>query len=284
MPPLGFNVVIVEPKGYVFNRAFLDIAKLLVESLRSLGHPVQQSVHRLLPECVNILLGYHVLPGTKVMKQARCIVYQLEQLSFRDRRFPEQGEKWLSLLEAARQVWDYSDENIALLRSRGFANVKRVPIGFHESMRQVPRDRHQDVDVLFYGQLNARRVAVLNELAKRCQVRVLVRVYGAERDDWIARSRIVLNMHFHDAEMFEQARVSYLLNNGRFVISEQAPDNPYGDGIIQAPYEQLVDRCLEYLGKPQERDEIALRGAELFQKLPMTDFIRAAIDGETWPA
>src|SRR5262245_34501188 len=107
--------------------------------MRSLGYETSRSVHRLDPGAINVLLGYHVLPGTKAMSQAQCVVYQLEQLSFRDERFPESSEKWLELLRAARDVWDYSADNIELLRSRGFENVKHVPIGYHPALEVVPR-------------------------------------------------------------------------------------------------------------------------------------------------
>ena len=45
-------------------------------------------------------------------------------------------------------------------------------------------------------------------------LRTLFGDYGEVRDRWIARSRVVLNIHFYDIKVAEQVRLSYLLNNG----------------------------------------------------------------------
>ena len=45
---------------------------------------------------------------------------------------------------------------------------------------------------------------------------------------WIARSKIVLNLHQYDAQVFEIVRVSYLLANRRAVVSERGA-NPTED-------------------------------------------------------
>jgi hypothetical protein len=275
--PLRYNVVLVEPPGYVYNRAFVEIAQLVLLSLRSLGFTASASIQRVDPDAMNVLLGYHVLPGTVAMSRAPCIVYQLEQLSFRDSRFPESGEKWLELLRAAHQVWDYSHENIELLRSHGFDGVKHLPIGYHEGLEVIPKSDEQDVDVLFYGQLNDRRRHVLKALRERCRMKYMFGVYGPDRDAWIARSKIVLNMHMHDAEIFEQARVSFLLNNGRFVVSEDAPDNPYAGGLVTAPYDKLVETCVDYLARDDDRRRIARQGYDLFRARPMVEHLHAIV-------
>jgi hypothetical protein len=89
-------------------------------------------------------------------------------------------------------------------------------------------------------------------------------VYGDERDRLIARSRVVLNVHYYEAKVFEIVRVSYLLGNGRAVVSERgaepAEEAPFEQGVAFAPYEGLVDTCLRLLEEPEARQRLANAG------------------------
>jgi hypothetical protein len=102
-------------------------------------------------------------------------------------------------------------------------------------------------------------------------------VYGARRDHFIARSKIVLNLRSGHTSVMEQPRVSHLLNNRRFVITEDAADNPYGDAVVAAPYEELVDRCLCYLADDDGRIRMAERGYAFLADRPMTGYLRAVL-------
>ena len=117
--------------------------------------------------------------------------------------------------------------------------------------------------------LSERRYAVLRELHDRgLRVKWLSGVLGASRDAWIARSKIVLNIHYWEAKIFEIARVSYLLANRRAVVSEHGADptleRGLESGIAFADYNELVDRCVELLGDEPTRRELAERGYQAF--------------------
>jgi hypothetical protein len=182
------------------------------------------------------------------------------------------------VLRGSLEGWDYSTENIAFMAEKGITNVQLLPLGYHEALRTITPAADKDVDVLFYGSLNDRRRAVLERLAPQCRVQHLFGVYGEERDRWIARSKIVLNMHYYPAQIFEQVRTSYLLNNGCFVIAEDAPHNPYADCLVAVPYEDLVDRCLYYLHNAEERERIAREGLERFSRRPMTQYLQPVVE------
>jgi SAM-dependent methyltransferase len=253
--------------------ALYEAAQLLYHSFRSLGLPAEFQVNRLDPEAVNVVLGYHLLPGPDAVRNYACVYYQLEQL-------PGSGNwlkpAYLDILRGALEVWDYSPENVAALAAQGVTNVRLLPLGFHENLATIaPADK--DVDVLFYGSLNDRRRVLLNELASKCRVRHLYGVYGEERDRAIARAHIVLNVHFYPAQIMEQARISYLLNNGCFVVSEESPANPYEDCLATAPYDELAACCLHYLRHPEERARIAREGKERFSRRPMVDYVREVL-------
>jgi hypothetical protein len=268
-----YNITLLQPPDYTHSMALWDIGKLLLFSLESLGHPATLTINHLDRDAINILLGYHLLADPVLPEGYRCIVYQLEQL--------EENDGWLranpaalGVLRRAHEVWDYSAENLAFLRARGISNLRLLPIGFHERLQTIP-NLEQDIDVLFYGSVNERRKTVLEELAKSCKLEAIFGVYGDQRDEYIARSKIVLNMHVYQAQILEQARISYLLNNRRFVISESSLVNPYKGFLVTSPYEDLVPSCLRYLADEAERARLAEEGFARFRERSMATFLSA---------
>jgi hypothetical protein len=54
-------------------------------------------------------------------------------------------------------------------------------------------------------------------------------------DEYISRSKIVLNIHHaEDLQQQEQTRIFYLLSNGKEVVSTKSKYNIYGDLISEA--------------------------------------------------
>ncbi|HYV37129.1 MAG TPA: hypothetical protein VE988_15590 [Gemmataceae bacterium] len=264
-----FNIVLVQPAGYAHSQAFAEIAKLLLCSFRSLGIECKLQVNAFDLSAINIILGYNVISDPSAIPACDFVIYQLEQLFERDGWFQPAH---LAMYHRAREVWDYAQENIDFLGAKGIHNTRLLPIGFHEELRAIP-SATRDIDVLFYGSLNNRRRTVLEELAKRCKLTTLFGVYGDARDGWIARSKVILNLHYYDTQIIEQPRVSYLLNNKRFVLSEESTVNPYGPGLVTAPYGQLIQACLSWLDRPADRDAMAEAGFEHFKSRPMTGFL-----------
>ncbi|MHC4843687.1 MAG: hypothetical protein ACYTEE_07795, partial [Planctomycetota bacterium] len=90
------------------------------------------------------------------------------------------------------------------------------------------------------------------------KVEALFGVYGVERDHYISRAKIVLNIHFYETKVFEIVRVSYLLANKKFVISEPGNDqeleSPFRDGLVFLPYNGLVEECVKYLRKRRRQE------------------------------
>ena len=101
--------------------------------------------------------------------------------------------RWLEMLRSAREVWDYSLMNIEFLRAAGVTHVKHLPIGYHAGLRTIPKLPEEPIDVLFYGSKTDRRAALVMELTKHCTFKLLWRVYGKERDEFIARWLHVLS-------------------------------------------------------------------------------------------
>ncbi|MGO9151810.1 hypothetical protein, partial [Mycobacterium sp.] len=191
--------------------------------------------------------------------------YNLEQLG-NDSPWMEMPE-FIDLLRRY-PTWDYSQANIERLAAMGLPRPTYVPIGYVPELTRIA-PAPEDIDVLFYGMLSERRYAVLRELHDRgLRVKWLSGALGASRDAWIARSKIVLNVHYWEAKIFEIARVSYLLANRRAVVSERGADptleRELASGVAFADYDELVDRCVELLGDERARRELAERGYRAF--------------------
>ena len=133
------------------------------------------------------------------------------------------------------------------------ARMFHLPIGYVPELTRIPRAPRQDIDVLFYGSVNERRGQILAGLkAGGLVLKWLFGVYGAERDAFVARSKVVLNMHNFENKVFEIVRVSYLLANRKAVVSEisdtTAIEPDMMDAVAGVRYDGLVDCCRRLVG------------------------------------
>lgn len=193
----------------------------------------------------------------------------------------------LALFRRHHRVWDYSQANIERLTAWQVGRLTHVPVGYVPELTRIA-PVPEDIDVLFYGSRSPLRHAVLDALrAKGFRVERLFGVYGAARDALIARSKIVLNMHLYEAKGFEVVRVSYMLANGRAVVSEHSvnpsEDGDLASGIAFAPYDDLVSRCTELLGEDRARRDLGQRGYQVFsargQAAILGEVLSSSLDG-----
>lgn len=250
----GYTIVVVQPPGYAHSAAFLEVAESLLFALRRLGQDVSIATAPVAGRR-SIVLGSNLLPGHPLALEQDAILYNLEQI--------EPGSSWLSpaFLDLLRryQVWDYSARNAARYPEMGLRAPRVVPVGFVPELTRIA-PREEDIDVLFYGSMNERRQRVLDGLAAAgLRVHTAFGVYGEPRDQLIARAKVVLNVHYYEAKVFEVVRVSYLLANGRCVVSERggdpAEEREFEKGVAFSAYGDLVETCLRLC-----RDEAARRG------------------------
>jgi hypothetical protein len=275
-----FNIVLLCPPGYGHSLTYWEVGLLLEAGLSELGHRVTLQSNRFEADATNILLGYHLLGEADaraiLASGLRYIPYQLEQFSPESTWITPTG---LQVLRGAAEVWEYSRPNLAILASQGVGRVRYLPLGYHstlELIRPLP-EPEKTIDVLHYGSFNLSRRHVLSELRKHCRVEELLGVYGAQRDAAIAQSRLVLHVHYFEAKLAAQVRVSYLLNNAVAVVSEASADEPFAGMIATAPYGELVEACLRLLRDPDERQRLAREGHDKFRQLRMVDHLRAVL-------
>jgi len=263
--------------GYRHNAGFADLARGLHAGFSQLGYdaPIVDDPSNC--SGTTIVLGANLIPSLAERKLPDdMILYNTEQIQDDS---PWLTSEYKSLL-SSYPVWDYSERNIAALKSLlNEPNVTLCPVGFQPELASIPAAADHDIDVLFYGSLNERRSSILDELsAQGLTVVSKFGVYGEERDALIARSKIVLNIHYYEAKVFEIVRISYLLANSRFVISESSLDpnveSHFKEGLVICPYGELVENCIKYAKKDEARRAIAMRGFQLFSQRTQADYLK----------
>ena len=280
-----FQITLIRPQGFIHSEAFREVAETLQFGLRSLGHTAQVGDNVIDPHATNILLGAHLLPPVDARAvPPGSILYNLEQLGGANLA-PAYYE-----LAAQHQVWDYSLHNI--VRWRGLKCLRppiHVPLGYVPELSRIAAAPNQDIDVLFYGSLNDRRSAILQALKDSgLKVHTVFGVYGKERDELIARARIVLNIHYYDTKVFEIVRLSYLLANARAVVSECSAENELEQSakgaFLAVPYSSLVETCQSLLRNEDERRKVAARGFEWFSRQSESEILSRALSQCAAPA
>lgn len=282
---MRFHEVIIRPPGHVHASAFAEMAELVRAGLEALGYRVTFSENRWETGAVNIIFGAHHLIDVdgqwKVIPPARTILYHLEPLVDR--------APWTSLALATAfatfPVWDYSAVNEAYRRNHHWPGTwYTVPVGYMPEWTRIISQDPPDIDVLFYGSLSPRRRKILDALIiAGVRVQVLFGVYGVERDAWIGRSRIVLNLHQVANYPFESVRVGYLLANRRCVLSETGLNGDrdafrWRDGIAWAEYAEMVETCQAWLASKARRAALAEDGWQILRHYPETDYLTEVLE------
>jgi hypothetical protein len=267
-------------------RIYDELIESVAGSLTDLGHSCTVALNWFddTPTVTNILIGSTIFAArhfdlATAMRGRRYIVYQLEQLDTAHGLLSEWPE-YEEVLAGAAWIWDYAPSSAAFLKERGFPRVTHLPPGFHPSLERFTTVPEPDLDVLFVGSIHPRRTHLLETIrASGATVARGFDLYGEARDSVMARAKIHLNIHaWDDLPALETIRLSLLLANRCFVISETGDHNPYGDGIVSAGYDALAATCLDYLGRsPDERRAIAGRGHGILRARPMTEGLRAAL-------
>jgi Macrocin-O-methyltransferase (TylF) len=260
----NYLITIIQPKNYLHSEAFREVAETLQYGLRSSGHTAVILSNTVDPAVTNIILGAHLLgPQDARAIPSGSIVYNLEQLGS-----SHLGSHYYDLAQK-HQIWDYSPVNIAKWNALPCAfPALLVEVGFVPELRRIESQVEQDIDVLFYGSLNEHRLNVLKRLEEAgAKVHSVFGVYGEERDRLIARAKIVLNIHYYEAQLFEIVRVSYLLTNAKAVVTEASPDlGDLKEAVAVFPPEGMVEGCLDLLRDDKKRRELESRGFAQFSQ------------------
>ena len=98
----------------------------------------------------------------------------------------------------------------------------------------------KDIDILFYGSINEHRRAVLDALKKKYNVVILNSWDGNVIDNYIMRSKVLLNIHYYyESSMQEQARMIRWIGAPCRIVSEKSFKNYLN--VEEFDYKDLVN-------------------------------------------
>jgi hypothetical protein len=248
---------------YKFNNVFSHIEATLYEYYKN-NPKFSKTV---------FVLGYNVLPSLDFLRKKfpghKVIVYQLEQLY--------NGSMWVSnkareILRSADEIWDYDEHNINWMRENYYLDARFKPMVYTKVLDVIPpiKEEECDIDVLFYGYLHERRAKFMfhlqHKMAGNFKVFDLYGVWGKDLDEYIRRSKIILNIHSSDFKIQEQPRIYYPVINGRCVLSETSIKNYAGNAIIEANYEDLLKATFHLL-KDKNWLRVASQSKDLYKQI-----------------
>ena len=131
--------------------------------------------------------------------------------------------------------------------------------------------------------MGLRRREILDDIENAgISVARLFGVYGKERDAVISRAKIVLNLHYYKAPIFEIFRVSHLLANKKCVVSENGNQDKeleiFADhAIAHVPKHRLIETLKELLADKKKREFLKEKGFEEFSKINLSTNIEKAL-------
>lgn len=265
------NCWLVKPVGYLHANGLLHIAQAFADAFET-----ELTVGCIPPSGRTLVFCGHLLGNV----EPNMVIYNSEQISDEWLKRNPPYAKYLDVLKNASEVWDYSRNNIEELKKHGVI-ARLVEIGYMPSMTKKRPPVKLSTDILFYGSTSSeRRMEILSDLKSKCKIEIAYGVYGDELDEMINRSKIVLNMHFYAAGIFEVFRCSYLMANRKCIVSEIGNDKQleekYYSSIMFADYEHLVKRCLTLLNSQDIRDAYGNKAFQTFTAKTQKDILKVS--------
>lgn len=219
---------------------------------------------------INIILGANDSIFVPLVIPMNSIIVNFEQITVKPNW---DNNKYIELLKNY-PVWDYSDINIEYLQTIGI-NARKLTVGYSPCLETcISFDTIPDIDVLFCGALNDRRDYLRKKLKSLGLYTVFVsNVFGEERDRLIAKSKIVLNIHYYDSKILEVVRLVHLLANKKCVISEKGSEesinNIWAKGVVLCEYDEIVSNVLIHLFDDKKRHKQEITGYSFIKNYPL---------------
>jgi hypothetical protein len=282
----SYCVWIIAPPGNPHWQALNEVAEGIFYALKKLGNGVHIYAGAALPpfdyDRLIVFNSHSLHPSIELPRDV--IIFNAEQVPTTD---SSPAIWWAPYFARMKKhaVWDYSETNRERLKERGISSIL-CPVGYHPKLERIPIGDREDIDILFYGSPNARREKILEECrGAGLNVKHLFGVYGDERDAIIARSKIIVNIHFYPNPIWEIFRCSYLIANKKCVISEdggcdQDLEKLAGEITVHVPYEKIVAHCKEFIfseSSLEQRQLLANVAYDIFSEQDQIQYVKAAL-------
>ena len=210
-------------------------AKVLKHQLTSLGYkaiiidkPIQ------IDKSLHIFIGIHPnwrLPRNYIFWQTEVV----ESHYF--------TKRYLDIIKNSLQVWEYNKANLSAYSHK---DVKLI-----EPSVLIQPSANKDIDFVFYGWIEGskRRKLLLNELGKHLNVKIYTNVLKDQMWNILARTKVILNIHYYDSSPLELFRISECFSHGCHVVSEGSSTH-WSDVSFANGIEDFIIKAKELKDKP----------------------------------
>ncbi|SEA43307.1 Glycosyltransferase family 25 (LPS biosynthesis protein) [Nitrosospira multiformis] len=185
-------------------------------------------------------------------------------------------EHYLRILKNSVAVIDYSIANISFLTLKGISpnQLFYIPIDYIPDYAQVLDHTVEDYDVIFYGDVkNTRRQKYLETLGKHFSVKIINDLFGKPLYEFLARARIVVNIHYYPGALLETTRIWECLSLHKLVVSEYPSDIEQHADLLQlvdfvdvGDVSGMVERVRYWLENDNLRREYIAENRRILQR------------------
>lgn len=225
----------------VVNQLLLSIAFQLKGLLQKIGYDsiIVTTIKKIGPNTIYFIIYY------EGQMPPNSIYFQIEQ---------KNGPFHLEHIKNAKLVMDFSVSNYQRYKHLNvFDKTFYLPMPFYFDKNI---DFEPAYDIFFYGAKNQRRETIMNLLSKKYNVKIGFGISGNERDTFIQKSKLVINLHYYEESCLETCRFNEVLQFNKIILSEKSdvPDvwnqKLYEDFVVffeKDNMTQLYQRIDEYL-------------------------------------
>lgn len=161
-------------------------------------------------------LSNYLLPNKFIFYQ----IEQTESIFLTDKKYLHRL-KYMCM--KAEYVWQFTSITSQIYDDYCKTKLKWMPIPYkYVNFNDEINWNELKYDILFYGHKNARRYKILNELNKHFNIKICYGIYGDKKNDYIKKSKIILNLHYYDNAGLETCRFNEILNYNKIIISENS--------------------------------------------------------------
>jgi len=277
---MQYAVNIFTPTNYKHSQVFEEVQTLIVEGLNTLGHNAVKSNVYDDPKRRNIILGGNLI-NLQSQERFTKLKFKNDSIFINLERFGHDAfnEQYLNILRNY-EIWDFSQINLKRINELYNLKIKLyLPLGYTSKLETINKTAKKEIDILFVGSLSQRRKLLLQKIADLgIKVRYLFGVYGQKRDEIISKTKLMLNIHYHDQGSLEHVRIFYYLINQKPVLSESSDildeNIDWSNAISLTSYDNLPYKALALLQNEKELTNFANNGYTFIKKQKFLEILK----------
>jgi hypothetical protein len=171
----------------------------------------------------------------------KYIFWQIEQTEQTESPINKFDNKCYMSMNNSISIFEISIDNIKYYENN-IINKKKIlytPLPFY-CLNTYKNICEYEYDIVFFGAINNRRRKILNNLISKIgnkyKIKVLFGIHNKKRDEYLIKSKYVLNIHYYESAKLECDRFNISINCNCLILSE----NCIGDEENKNNYKSFV--------------------------------------------